>query len=233
MYLTRMQSTSAVDELRGEIAAACRRLAGDGLVIGTAGNVSARVDDQIAITATGAAFEQMTAEQVSVVDLTGRVVLGPLAPTSELELHLGIYRDFGAGAVVHTHAPMATAVGCVVDLLPCVHYQMLLLGGDVRVAPYATFGTPELAANVHAALAGRAAALMANHGAVTHADDLAKAVELALLLEWACTVYWRAAAIGTPRALDADAQAAVIDAALQRGYGSSRPADVNQEKDSA
>jgi L-fuculose-phosphate aldolase len=228
-----MQSTSAVDDRRGEIAAACRRLAADGLVIGTAGNVSARVDNLVAITATGAAFEQMTAEQVSVVDLSGNVVLGSLAPTSELELHLGIYRDFGAGAVVHTHAPMATAVGCVVDVLPCVHYQMLLLGGDVRVAPYATFGSPELAANVHAALEGRSAALMANHGAVTHAGDLAKAVELALLLEWACTVYWRAAAIGTPRALDAEAQAAVIDAAIRRGYGSSQPAETHQEKDSA
>jgi L-fuculose-phosphate aldolase len=226
-----MQSTSALDERRGEIAAACRRLAADGLVIGTAGNVSVRVADLIAITATGAAFEQMTAEQVSVVDLSGEVVLGSLAPTSELELHLGIYRDFGAGAVVHTHAPMAAAVGCVVDVLPCVHYQMLLLGGDVRVAPYATFGTPELAANVHAALDGRTAALMANHGAVTYGDDLAKAVELALLLEWACTVYWRAASIGTPRALDAEEQVAVIEAAVQRGYGSSRPA--HDEKDTA
>ncbi len=204
-----MQSTPAVDERRGEIAAACRRLAADGLVIGTAGNVSVRVDDVIAITATGAAFEQMTADDVSIVDASGQVVLGSLAPTSELELHLGIYRDFGAGAVVHTHAPMATAVGCVVDVLPCVHYQMMLLGGDVRVAPYATFGTPELAANVHAALDGRTAALMANHGAVTYGDDLAKAVDLALLLEWACTVYWRAAAIGTPRTLDAAAQVAV------------------------
>ena len=226
-----MQSTPALDERRGEIAAACRRLAADGLVIGTAGNVSARVDDLVAITATGAAFEHMTAEQVSIVDRSGAVVLGSLAPTSELELHLGIYRDFGAGAVVHTHAPMATAVGCVVDVMPCIHYQMLLLGGDVRVAPYATFGTPELAAHVHAALEGRAAALMANHGAVTHGNDLAKAVELALLLEWACTVYWRAASIGTPRTLDADAQAAVVNAAIQSGYGSSRPA--HDEKDTA
>lgn len=229
MYLTWMRSTPALDERRGEIAVACRRLAADGLVIGTAGNVSARVDGLIAITATGAAFEGMTAEQVSIVDLSGEVVLGSSAPTSELELHLGVYRDFGAGAVVHTHAPMATAVGCVVDVLPCVHYQMMLLGGDVRVAPYATFGTPELAANVHAALEGRAAALMANHGAITHADDLARAVELALLLEWACTVYWRAAAIGAPRTLDGEAQAAVIEAAVSRGYGSSRPA--HEEKD--
>ncbi|MEV7397143.1 class II aldolase/adducin family protein [Aeromicrobium sp. NPDC092404] len=226
-----MQSTPAVDERRAEIAAACRRLAAEGLVIGTAGNVSARAGDLVAITATGAAFEQMTPEQVSIVDLSGVVVQGLLAPTSELELHLGIYRDLDAGAVVHTHAPMATAVGCVVDVLPCVHYQMLLLGGEVRVAPYATFGSPELAAGVHAALEGRSAALMANHGAVTHAGDLAAAVELALLLEWACTVYWRAASIGTPRTLDAEAQAAVVEAAVRRGYGSSRPA--HEEKDSA
>ena len=218
-----MESTPELDARRAEVAAACRRLAADGLVIGTAGNVSARVGDVIAITATGAAFEQMTADEVSIVDLSGEVVLGSLAPTSELELHLGIYRDVGAGAVVHTHAPMATAVGCVVDVLPCVHYQMMLLGGDVRVAPYATFGTPELAAHVHAALEGRSAALMANHGAVTHGDSLAKAVELAQLLEWACTVYWRAAAIGTPRTLDTDAQAAVVEAAIRRGYGSTTP----------
>jgi L-fuculose-phosphate aldolase len=225
MYLTRMQSSSALDERRGEIAAASRRLAADGLVIGTAGNLSARIGDLVAITATGAAFESMTADQVSIVDLSGKVVMGSLAPTSELELHLGVYRDFGAGAVVHTHAPMATAVGCVVDVLPCIHYQMLLLGGDVRIAPYATFGTPELAANVQAALQGRTAALMANHGAVTYADNLGKAVELAVLLEWACTVYWRAAAIGSPRALDAQEQAAVIEAAIRRDYGSTRPAD--------
>jgi len=240
MYRARMPSTPELDERRDAIAAACRRLATDGLVIGTAGNVSARVDDLVAITATGAAFESMTADQVSVVDLVGRVVVGELAPTSELELHLGVYRDVAAGAVVHTHAPMATAVGCVVDTLPCIHYQMLLLGGDVRVAPYATFGTPELAANVHAALQGRTAALMANHGAVTYGGDLDQAVERAQLLEWACTVYWRAAAIGTPRALDTDEQAAVIEVAMQRGYGGSRPArgdsddnDGNDVKDTA
>ena len=70
---------------------------------------------------------------------------GELAPTSELDLHLGVYRRYDAGAVVHTHAPMATALSCVLDELPCVHYQMLLLGGTVPVAPYETFGTPELA----------------------------------------------------------------------------------------
>ena len=74
----------------------------------------------------------------------------------------------------------------------------------MRVAPYATFGTPELAESVLDALEGRTAALMANHGAIAYGASLDSAVELSLLLEWACTVYWRASALGSPRVLDAD-----------------------------
>jgi L-fuculose-phosphate aldolase len=216
-------STDDLDFARAEVAAACRSLAAQGLVIGTAGNVSVRVGDHVAVTATGARFEELTAEQVTIVTLDGQV-RGELAPTSEIDLHLGIYRTFGAGAVVHTHAPVATAVGLVVDELPCVHYQMLLLGGAIRVAPYATFGTPELAESVIAALDGRLAALMANHGAVTPAGDLHSAVDQALLLEWACTVYWRAASMGRPRELTEEQQQAVITAAITRNYGTPRSA---------
>jgi L-fuculose-phosphate aldolase len=207
---------------RDQVAAACRRLAAERLLVGTAGNVSVRSGDLLAITPTGAVLGALTAAQVTVVDLAGKVVAGDLQPTSEVDLHLGIVRRYDAGAVVHTHAPMATALGCVLDELPCVHYQMLTLGGAVRVAPYATFGTPQLAENVLAALEGRSAALMGNHGAVTYAHDIDAAVEHALLLEWACTVYWRAAQLGTPRVLDAAQQGAVIEAALQRGYGTTR-----------
>jgi L-fuculose-phosphate aldolase len=208
---------------REQVATACRRLAAEGLVVGTAGNVSARAGDRVAISATGAVLADATPDQVTVVDLDGEVVAGDLQPTSELDLHLGVYRRYEAGAVVHTHAPVATALSCVLDgELPCVHYSMLLLGGAVRVAPYATFGTPELAMNVLDALDGRGGALMASHGAITHGADLATAVELTLLLEWACTVYWRAAAIGTPRAMDAAAQQAVAEAAVARRYGTTR-----------
>ena len=204
---------------REQVAAAGRRLAAEGLVLGTAGNVSARRGDEVAITPTGAVLAELEPGDVSVVDLDGRQVDGELAPTSELELHLGVYRRYDAGAVVHTHAPMATALSCVLDELPCVHYQMLLLGGTVPVARYATFGTPDLARSVLDALEGRSAALMANHGAIVHGQDLDGAIELSLLLEWACTVYWRAAAIGEPRALGAEQREAVVAAALSRDYG--------------
>jgi L-fuculose-phosphate aldolase len=207
------------------VAAACRRLAAEGLVLGTAGNVSARHGDEIAVTPTGGVLAELEPEQVSVVNLEGEQVDGELAPTSELGLHLGVYRRYDAGAVVHTHAPMATALSCVIDELPCVHYQMLALGGAVPVAPYATFGTPELAQSVLDALEGGSAALMANHGAIVHAQDLDAAVELSLLLEWACTVYWRAAQIGDPRALDDEQLQAVVDTVVSSGYGTTRRAD--------
>jgi L-fuculose-phosphate aldolase len=184
--------------------------------------VSVRVGERVAITATGAVLAELTADQVTVVDLDGKIVAGTLEPTSELDLHLGVYRRYGTGAVVHTHAPMATALSLVLDELPCIHYQLLALGGTVRVAPYATFGTPELAESVLTALDGRSAALLAGHGSVTIGPTLDKAVENALLLEWACGVYQHAAAIGTPRVLDEQQQLAVIDAAIARNYGTTQ-----------
>jgi L-fuculose-phosphate aldolase len=217
---------------RSDVAEACRRLAAEGLVIGTAGNVSVRAGaGEVAISPTGAVLGELDPEQVTVVDMEGEVVAGDLEPTSELDLHLGVYRRYDAGAVVHTHAPMATALSCVLDELPCVHYQMLLLGGPVPVAPYATFGTPELANAVLDALEGRSAALMANHGAITQGADVNAAVELSLLLEWACTVYWRAAAIGSPRVLGEDQRQAVVNAALERGYGSTKPVERETKGD--
>ncbi len=194
---------------REAVAAAARELGRAGLVLGTAGNVSARAGGLVVVTPTGARLESLEPMAVSVVSPHGEVVEGDLAPTSELALHLGVYDRYGAGAVVHTHSPFATAVACARDELPCVHYAMLALGGAVRVAPYRTFGTPELADVTLDALDGRTAALMANHGAVTIAGELQTAVSRARLLEWAAELYWHASALGSPRVLDAEQQAAI------------------------
>jgi L-fuculose-phosphate aldolase len=203
---------------REQVADACRALAAAGLVLGTSGNLSAREGDLIAVTPTGGVLAEMTAEDVTVIALDGSVVEGA-EPTSEVSLHLGVYRRYGAGAVVHTHAPMATALSCVIDELPCVHYAMLALGGSVRVAPYTTFGTEALAESVLDALEGRTAAMMANHGTVTIGGDIPGAVAATELLEWASSVYWHASQIGTPRVLSEADQSAVIDAVVSRGYG--------------
>lgn len=220
-----MTSAGLLADLRAGVAEASRRLADAGLLVGTAGNVSARSGDLVAVTATGVMLGGCTADDVTVVDLSGRVVEGRLAPTSELALHLGVYADGPAdlvGAVVHTHAPFATALACVLDELPVLHYQQLALGGAIRVASYATFGTPALALHVREALEGRSAALLANHGSVAIGGSLDKAVENALLLEWLCQLHHRASALGEPRVLTEEQQLDVIRVAIERNYGTTQ-----------
>ncbi|PPK64659.1 L-fuculose-phosphate aldolase [Actinokineospora auranticolor] len=218
-----MISAMMLRSLREQVAGQARRLAAAGMVVGTAGNLSARQGDLIAVTPTGARLGELRAEQVTVVDPAGAVVDGTLAPTSELDLHLGVYRRFRAGAVVHTHAPMATAMSLVLDELPCVHYQLVELGGTVPVAPYRTFGTPELAEAVLDALEGHTAALMANHGGITHGADLDTAVTRTLLLEWGCELYWRASSLGTPRTLDRAQRDEYERQVTATAYGTTRP----------
>jgi L-fuculose-phosphate aldolase len=205
---------------RDRVAQAARTLAARGLVNGTAGNVSARDGDLVAITPTGAVLERVAASEVTIVDRDGVVRYGDLAPTSELALHIGAYRRYDAGAVVHAHPPVATALACVLDEVPAIHYQMVALGGTIRVASYATFGTRELAQITLDSLVDRSAVLMSNHGALTIGDDVEQAVQRMELVEWACTVYWRAASIGAPRTLDEGQLAAVNAALAERRYGS-------------
>jgi L-fuculose-phosphate aldolase len=213
-----------LDAARGRVAAAAGRLAAAGLVVGTAGNLSERVGELVAITPTGARLADLRPQDVAVVDLDGTQVGGGLRPTSELDLHLGVYRRYGSGAVVHTHSPHATAVACAADALPLIHYAMLGLGGAVRVAPYRTFGTPELAEVTLEALADRTAALMAGHGAITHGPDLAAAEAATELLEWAAALYLRAATLGPPRTLSEQEAAAVRATVTARGYGAPQAA---------
>jgi L-fuculose-phosphate aldolase len=123
--------------------------------------------------------------------------------------------------VVHTHSPAATALSALVDEVPAVHYYVAMFGGDsVPVAPYATYGTDELAGNVVRALQDRTGCLMGNHGAVTVGPDVVTAFDKCVYLEWLCDVYLRAAAAGSPRLLPV----AEIDAvaAKMAGYGRSR-----------
>lgn len=192
-------------------------------MVGTAGNVSVRVGELVAITPGSVDYDGLTAEQVCVVGLDGAAVHAPLRPSSELALHLLVYARTDAEAVVHTHAPASTALSCVLDELPASHYYTALFGGPVRVAPYAPFGTPELAGHVGAALAGRQAALMGNHGAVVIGPDLPAALERARYLEYLCEVHLRALSTGLAvRTLDAG-QLAQVAARLPNAPGPPSP----------
>lgn len=215
----RVNLSVAAVSVREQVVDACHRLARQGLVTGTAGNVSIRVGDLIAVTATGVDLATADETAVTFVDLAGDVRHGTLRPTSELALHLGIYRHTDADAVVHSHSAAATAVSVVLDELPCLHYQQLLLGGPIRVAPFAAFGTAEIAALTLEALADRRAAILAYHGAVTIGSSLNEALQNTELLEWVCQLFIDASVVGVPRSLSADQIAAVVGSAASNRYG--------------
>ncbi|KES04480.1 fuculose phosphate aldolase [Streptomyces toyocaensis] len=178
-----------------ELVRTARRSVADGLVVGTSGNVSVRVGGTILVTPSGVPYDRLGPDDVTGVGLDGRQVLGTLVPTSELPMHLAVYRTTGARAVVHTHAVHATAVSTLVDELPLIHYMAAALGGPVRVARYATYGTDELAANMLEALDDRTGCLLRNHGTVTHGTTLARAYDRTAQLEWMCRVWLTASSV--------------------------------------
>jgi L-fuculose-phosphate aldolase len=217
-----------LSEERAALAAAGRRLAERGLVIGTSGNLSARHGDLVAVTPTGGVISELTAGQMTVISLEdGRVVDGDLAPTSEVPMHLAVYRATGAAAITHTHATTSTAIGLIADEIPLVHYTMLNLGGAVRVADYACYGTDRLAELVVAALEFKQAALLRNHGSIAVGSSLAKAVDNLELVEWAAQTYHQALLASAltgraPRVLTQAEQEEVITVALSTGYGTTK-----------
>jgi L-fuculose-phosphate aldolase len=179
----------------------CHRMQADDLTVGTSGNLSVRSGDHIAITPSGVVYDDLTPESICVIDLDGNKVEDGLDPSSEVPMHTSVYRATDAGAVVHTHPLYCTTLSVLLDEVPPVHYMIALLGGPVRVAKYARFGSPELAENSVRAMAGRYGALMQNHGATTYGDTLAKAYTRSVYLEWVCRLYHQARLLGEPNLL--------------------------------
>jgi len=198
---------------RHQLARLYRELGQRGLNAGTAGNVSIRTPRGMLITPTGITGDTVSAKSIVAMSLAGEWK-GRIRPSSEWQMHAEIYRaDRAAQVIVHTHSDAATALACLNEPLPAFHYAVANFGGaDVRIAPYVTFGTPELARLAVAAIAGRSACLLANHGMICHAPDAAQALRSALLLETLARQYLLARAAGTVRLLTA----AEIDAAIAR-----------------
>ncbi len=209
---------------RDALVVGSRAIGESGMVVGSAGNLSIRSGDRVLITPRGAELGAVDPNDLVDVALADGAVAedhrSDSRPSSETPLHLAIYRECDARAIVHTHAHYATVLSTLVDELPAIHYAITAFGGPVRVARYETFGTDELAASVTAALAGRSAALMANHGAVVTGRNIEHAVTNALQLEWLASVYYHALRAGTPRILSAEQLDAVVDQITALRYGS-------------
>jgi L-fuculose-phosphate aldolase len=203
---------------RQELAQVGRRMLADRLCIGTAGNLSLRSGDLVAVTPSGIPYDRLDAASMCVIGIEGNVVEAPTVPSSEVPMHLAVYRGTKAGAVVHTHSPYATVLSTLVDELPPIHYVIAGLGGRVRVAPYHTFGTEELAVDMINALSGRAAVLLQNHGTITYGPTLEQAYDRSVTLEWLSTMYWRAKLFGQPNILSDDEIDRVRERARVKGY---------------
>ena len=216
------------DELqaaRAQLVGYSTRLLDDGLAVGTAGNISVRVGDIVAITPSGIGYHDMRPGDVCLVTLDGTQLTDggvPEAPSSETPMHLAIYAATGAAAVVHTHSPEVVALSAARPELPAIHYAITGLGGPVRVAPYVRFGSAGLAAAAVEALDGRSAVILRNHGAVTCGRDLAQAYDRALLLEWLARTYRLALSYGEPAILSAAELDEVTAETRRRHYGERR-----------
>ncbi len=179
-----------------------RRLLTDGLTTGTGGNLSTAIRSQnvIAITPSGIDYDKIKTDDISLIDFDGRHLAGE-KPSSEWHLHLALYRQRPEiNAVVHTHSRFATTLALLNKPLPACHYLIGVAGcKEIRVAPYATFGTPELAKNTVAALgASDRCILMANHGLIAIGNELDQAYNTALYIEEVAELYHRALTIGDP-----------------------------------
>jgi L-fuculose-phosphate aldolase len=207
---------------REQLVAYSARLLADGLAVGSAGNLSVRIGDLVAITPSGISYHELAAADIAIVDLSGAEVDAAEVPSTETPMHLAVYAATRAGAVVHTHSPEVIALSATNDELPAIHYAITSLGGPVRVAPYVRFGSAGLADAATQALAGRQAAILRNHGAICYGRSLAEAYDHALLLEWLAQVYRLARSYGDPRTLSADELAEVAAEAKRRNYGTRR-----------
>lgn len=205
-------------ELREVMVDTARAMNRAGLNRGTSGNLSVRVADGMLVTPSAVAYESMRPGDLIRLGFDGTVLEGEGKPSTEWRLHAGVLRARpDVNAVLHAHPEFCTTLACLRRGIPAVHYMVAVAGGTtIPCAPYATFGSAELAEHAVAALADRSACLLANHGLVTLGASPSEALALAVEVEALAAVYWRALQVGDPVILS-DAEMADVHDAF-RGY---------------
>ena len=202
--MTDPESAMTDKKLREAVIAACRELVRRGLANGTSGNVSVRRDERrFFVSPTGMPYDALEPDDITLMDVDGRW-FGRRRPSSEWRFHRDVFRSRGeVAAIVHTHSPKATSLACTGREIPAFHYMVAVAGGsNIRCAPYYTFGTRELSDAAVAALEGRKACLLANHGVIAVGANLPAAVALAGEVETLAAQYCTVLAIGEVRILN-------------------------------
>ena len=217
-------------DLREEVARVARQMISSGLVTGTSGNVSARSPEgNVLITPSGLDYGQLEPDDIVLVDLEKNVLEGALEPSSEAPMHTGIYRARPqVDAVVHTHSRFATTLACLGLEISPIHYMLTTLSQDGRIplAPYATYGTEELAGYASESLGeSRNACLLQNHGTITVGESAEEAFSRTVVLEEMAEVYYRARLAGEPVFLSPEQVEEV--ATKITDYGQAKPASAD------
>lgn len=209
-----------LQEEREAVVAYCQKMITSRLTTGTGGNISIynRGRGEVAMTPTGVDYFEMKAADVVIMSLSGEIIEGNVKPSSEAGMHLALYqRRDDISAVVHTHSVFATTIACLRWELPPVHYLIGFSGKKVPLAPYATYGTPELAQNVAEAIGNYNAVLLANHGLVAVGATLSRAFSTAEEIELVSEIYYRTKSIGEPVILSDEEMECVVHKFA--GYG--------------
>lgn len=200
-------------ELRRQLLDYARKLNLYGLCTGSAGNISVRCEGGLLITPSGVGYDELQTDDIVMLSLDGAILQGRLKPSSEWHFHCAILAERAdIHAVVHTHSLHCTALACNRRDIPAFHYMVAVAGGDsIRCAPYATFGTRQLAENALTALRERYACLLANHGALATGNNLASAFALAVEVESLAAQYCQALAVGNPQILSKEDMRQVLE----------------------
>jgi L-fuculose-phosphate aldolase len=224
-----LSDSDGLQAARAQLVSYSARLLDDGLAVGSAGNMSVRAGDIVAITPSGVSYAEMRPQDICLVAMDGTRLPDAAGPGQGAGNDPGspghgeaIYAATKAAAVVHTHSPEVVALSASRQELPAIHYAITGLGGPVRVAPYVRFGSAGLAAAAVGALDGRSAVILRNHGAVTYGRSLAQAYDRALLLEWLARTYRLALSYGEPSILSAAELDEVTAESRRRRYGERR-----------
>lgn len=200
----------------------CLKMNAIGINQGTSGNIGVRWRDGMLITPSGVDYGKLTASNIVFMRFDG-ISEGPLEPSSEWRFHAVIMQAKAeVNAVVHTHSAYCTAIAIKRLDIPPLHYMIAAAGGpSIRCAPYATFGTQELADLALEALDGRSACLLANHGMIATGPSLDKAMWLAVEVETLARQYFNTLQIGGPELLSEEEIERVVE--KFSGYGQRDP----------
>lgn len=211
MYLTEIfdredMAENNLSEHRRAVSELGQRMLEEGLTRGSGGNVSVRADNRVAVSPSGVPYEDVSPDDVPLVDLSGERVFGDLKPSNETPMHTIIYNERNdVGGIVHTHSPYASTFASLNKPIPASHYLIAYIGQEIPIAGYAPPGSEELGQlAVDAMGSDHDAVLLKNHGVIAVGESGEDALEVALMVEYCARIHYQAVNIGEPEIMDKD-----------------------------